>query len=124
VATAQLPESGAALTVDATPVCSIFPSWVVCKYVSSCSDFVAKSKIHNGHIQKFLFTKEMSSTIMSVFLSSDPHLPGTYQQILGDLQEFHFSISKVPGYRILPVISPSPASNSLPLMEHIQKVPL
>jgi len=73
VATAQLPESAAALTVDATPVCSIFPSWVVCKYVSSCSDFVAKSKIHNGHIQKFLFTEEMSSTIMSGFLSSEPH---------------------------------------------------
>jgi hypothetical protein len=31
--------------------------------------------------------------------------------ILGGLQEFHFNISKVPGYRILTVISPSQASN-------------
>ncbi len=55
LATAQLPESATALTVVATLVYSIFLSCVVCKYVSSPSDFVAILKIHNGHIQKFVF---------------------------------------------------------------------
>jgi hypothetical protein len=87
VATAQLPESAAALTVVATPVYSIFPSCVVCKYVSSPSDFVAILEIHNGHIQKFLFIDEMSSTIISGFLSSEPHssrnLPADFGEFAG-----------------------------------------